>query len=208
MRVGRLTLPKMAGCVGPMLVHTGSMRTPDTTVRDHGTRPQSTSGTTAPQRLATAQSSKSTHGRLRAVVDRYIDSVQFTRWPTQLRMQGELAIERACQYGLGLIRMLAEFRMCEGTGDPDSVQLAMRLTAACKQLQESIAASPHATSAGDPAGAPMRRTHATRARLARRIGVLRPAPEAHGTPPIAAAASTAPRATSGSADTPDARGSA
>ena len=80
----------------------------------------------------------STHQALHAIVDRYIDSVQFERWPAPLRAQGDRAIESACQYGLGLIRMLAEFHVCEGLADAESVRLAVALAAACKQVKESM----------------------------------------------------------------------
>lgn len=160
----------------------------------------------APPHL-TRRAMDSTHQALHAIVDRYIDSVQFERWPAPLRAQGDRAIESACQYGLGLIRMLAEFHVCEEIADPYSVQLAVSLTAACKRLRDSIATPPPEPPAGDQPGTTKGRAHAKRVTRARRIDAPRAGPGAHGIPPIAAGGPTAPPAKSASAGTPAARGS-
>jgi len=197
----------MAGCARLGLVHIEGMRTPGKTIRDQGIPQHHQSGAAAPKPVIAAPVRSSTHENLRAVVCRYVESVQVASWPAPLRMQGERGIDAACQYGLGLIRMLAEFRVCEGIADCDSVHLATRLTAACAQLRKSIATLPHAPSADDPPGATPRRAHAKRVHRARRLDASRSGPGAHGIPPIAAGGPTAPPAMLVSAGTPAARGS-
>ena len=80
-----------------------------------------------------------THSSLHALVERYISSLDASQWPAPLRAQGERAVEAACQYGLGIIRMLAEYQVLEGIPDSECAQLAARLMAACSAAKNALA---------------------------------------------------------------------
>lgn len=79
-----------------------------------------------------------THSSLHALVERYISSVDASQWPAPLRAQGDRAVDAACQYGLGIIRMLAEYQVLEGIPDTQCAQLAARLMAACSAARDSL----------------------------------------------------------------------
>lgn len=79
-----------------------------------------------------------THSSLHALVERYISSVDASQWPAPLRAQGDRAVDAACQYGLGIIRMLAEYQVLEGIPDTECAQLAARLMAACSAAKDAL----------------------------------------------------------------------
>ncbi len=140
-----------------------------------------------------------------AIVERYITSIDAPAWPATLRAQGDRAIDAACQYGLGLIRMLAEYQQLEGLAGSNCVQLADRLASACREMKAALArADP--TTGHTIARLPSRKsTHAWRtpARLCDRDAARAPTAAAM----LSRAGPTAPPAKSASAGTPAARGS-
>ena len=47
-------------------------------------------------------------------------------------------MDAACQYGLGIIRMLAEYQVLEGIPDTQCAQLAARLMTACSAAKDAL----------------------------------------------------------------------
>ncbi len=146
-----------------------------------------------------------THSSLQALVERYITSVDASAWPAPLRAQGERAADAACQYGLGLIRMLAEYQVLEGMPDMECAQLAARLMAACAAAKCAIAG---AGSALPPPAAIQPKWRAGHAR--QRMRGVKPMPSPAKSQvtfrTLTPAADGAQPATSASADTPAAHG--
>ena len=147
-----------------------------------------------------------THSSLHALVERYISSIDASQWPAPLRAQGDRAVDAACQYGLGIIRMLAEYQVLEGIPDTQCAQLAARLMTACTTAKEAISRT------GSQAGSPPElkpmwraghRRHCVREGNRTPSAPVRVARSRTLTP----AAASAPPATSASVGTPAARGS-
>lgn len=154
-----------------------------------------------------AHGQSATGKALHAIVERYIQSVSVTCWPAALRQQGDRAIDAACQYGLGLIRLLAEYQMLEGTAEFDCVELAVRLTTACSQTRMAL-------DGADPTPEPRRRTgEARHPRFPWRASSSRPGrgkshpAESADAVRVSPEAATAPPRMWASAGTPDAHGS-
>lgn len=80
-----------------------------------------------------------THQVLVALVRSYIRLVR-SEWPAVCRRDPDFSIEAAHNYGLGLIRMLAEFQVANGINDRESVQLALDLDQARRDAARSIKA--------------------------------------------------------------------
>ena len=147
-----------------------------------------------------------THSSLHAMVERYIRSVDASQWPAPLREQGDRAVDAACQYGLGLIRLLAEYQVLEGLPDTHCAELASTLMAACANAKRAIECE------RAPNPEPSFLKPIWRAGLRSRKsagGARRPTRRESPNLPrsLSPATSSAPRATSASADTPAARGS-
>ena len=147
-----------------------------------------------------------THSYLRALVERPITSVDASQWPAPLRAQGERAADAACQYGLGLIRMLAEYQVLEGMPDVECAQLAARLMAACAAAKCAIAG---AGSVPPPPATVQTKWRAGHAQQRPRGADAMPSPARRQVAlrSLRPAAASAPPATSASAGTPAARGS-
>jgi len=97
-----------------------------------------------------------THRVLVALVRSYIALVR-SDWPTVCRRDPDFSVETAHNYGLGLIRMLAEFQVANGIDDRISVELALELSEA-KHCAESRVREPVASTAEPkPSGAKWRR---------------------------------------------------
>ena len=80
-----------------------------------------------------------THQVLVALVRNYIRLVR-SEWPAVCRRDPDFSIEAAHNYGLGLIRMLAEFQLANGIDDRESVMLALELDQARRDASRSIKA--------------------------------------------------------------------
>lgn len=80
-----------------------------------------------------------THQVLVTLVRNYIRLVK-SEWPAVCRRDPDFSIEAAHNYGLGLIRMLAEFQVANGIDDRASVQLALDLDEARRDATRSIKA--------------------------------------------------------------------
>lgn len=97
-----------------------------------------------------------THRVLVALVRSYISLVR-SEWPAVCRRDPDFSVETAHNYGLGLIRMLAEFQVANGIDDRISVELALELSDA-KHCAESRVREPVASTAEPkPGGAKWRR---------------------------------------------------
>ncbi len=97
-----------------------------------------------------------THKVLVSLVRSYITLVN-SEWPTVCRRDPDFSVETAHNYGLGLIRMLAEFQVANGLDDRISVQLALELSEAKRQAEKRVREPVPSTAEPKPNGAKWRR---------------------------------------------------
>jgi hypothetical protein len=97
-----------------------------------------------------------THAVLVSLVRSYITLVS-SEWPAVCRRDPDFSVETAHNYGLGLIRMLAEFQVANGLDDRTSVQLAIELSEAKRQAERRVREPMPSTSEPKPSGPRWRR---------------------------------------------------
>ena len=97
-----------------------------------------------------------THRVLVSLVRSYIALVR-SEWPAVCRRDPDFSIETAHNYGLGLIRMLAEFQVANGLDDRMSVQLAIELSDAKRLAERRVREPAVSTAEPKPGGARWRR---------------------------------------------------
>lgn len=97
-----------------------------------------------------------THRVLVQLVRSYITLVS-SEWPAVCRRDPDFSVETAHNYGLGLIRMLAEFQVANGIDDGMSVQLALELSEAKRCAQRRVREPLPSTAEPKPNGAKWRR---------------------------------------------------
>jgi hypothetical protein len=97
-----------------------------------------------------------THKVLVSLVRSYITLVT-SEWPTVCRRDPGFSVETAHNYGLGLIRMLAEFQVANGLDDRVSVHLALDLSEAKRQAERRVREPLPSTAEPKPNGAKWRR---------------------------------------------------
>lgn len=97
-----------------------------------------------------------THEVLVSLVRSYITLVS-SEWPAVCRRDPDFSVETAHNYGLGLIRMLAEFQVANGLDDRSSVQLALELSEAKRQAERRVREPMPSTSEPKPSGPRWRR---------------------------------------------------
>lgn len=97
-----------------------------------------------------------THRVLVSLVRSYITLVN-SEWPAVCRRDPDFSVETAHNYGLGLIRMLAEFQVANGLDDRMSVQLALELSEAKRCAEKRVREPLPSTAEPKPNGAKWRR---------------------------------------------------
>lgn len=97
-----------------------------------------------------------THRVLLSLVRSYIVLVR-SEWPTVCRRDPDFSVETAHNYGLGLIRMLAEFQVANGLDDRMSVQLALELSEAKRCAEQRVREPATSTAEPKPSGSKWRR---------------------------------------------------
>jgi hypothetical protein len=97
-----------------------------------------------------------THAVLVSLVRSYITLVD-SEWPAVCRRDPDFSVETAHNYGLGLIRMLAEFQVANGLDDRMSVQLALELSEAKRQAERRVREPLPSTAEPKPSGSRWRR---------------------------------------------------
>jgi hypothetical protein len=97
-----------------------------------------------------------THRVLLSLVRSYITLVS-SEWPAVCRRDPDFSVETAHNYGLGLIRMLAEFQVANGLDDRMSVQLALELSEAKRCAEKRVREPLPSTAEPKPNGAKWRR---------------------------------------------------
>lgn len=97
-----------------------------------------------------------THRVLVSLVRSYIALVR-SEWPTVCRRDPDFSVETAHNYGLGLIRMLAEFQVANGLDDRMSVQLALELSEAKRCAERRVREPVASTAEPKPSGSKWRR---------------------------------------------------
>lgn len=97
-----------------------------------------------------------THRVLVSLVRSYITLVS-SEWPAVCRRDPDFSVETAHNYGLGLIRMLAEFQVVNGLDDRMSVQLALELSEAKRCAVRRVREPLVSTAEPKPNGAKWRR---------------------------------------------------
>jgi hypothetical protein len=97
-----------------------------------------------------------THAVLVSLVRSYITLVS-SEWPAVCRRDPDFSVETAHNYGLGLIRMLAEFQVANGLDDRMSVQLALELSEAKRQAERRVREPLPSTAEPKPSGPRWRR---------------------------------------------------
>lgn len=97
-----------------------------------------------------------THRVLVSLVRSYINLVS-SEWPAVCRRDPDFSVETAHNYGLGLIRMLAEFQVANGLDDRMSVQLALELSEAKRCAEKRVREPLPSTAEPKPNGAKWRR---------------------------------------------------
>lgn len=97
-----------------------------------------------------------THRVLVSLVRSYIALVR-SEWPTVCRRDPDFSVETAHNYGLGLIRMLAEFQVANGLDDRTSVQLALELSDAKRCAERRVREPVASTAEPKPSGSKWRR---------------------------------------------------
>lgn len=97
-----------------------------------------------------------THRVLVSLVRSYITLVS-SEWPAVCRRDPDFSVETAHNYGLGLIRMLAEFQVATGLDDRVSVQLALELSEAKRCAEKRVREPLPSTAEPKPTGAKWRR---------------------------------------------------
>lgn len=97
-----------------------------------------------------------THRVLVSLVRSYITLVR-SEWPAVCRRDPDYSVETAHNYGLGLIRMLAEFQVTNGLDDRMSVQLALELSEAKRSAERRVREPLPSTAEPKPNGAKWRR---------------------------------------------------
>lgn len=97
-----------------------------------------------------------THHVLVSLVRSYIRLVS-SEWPSVCRRDPDFSVEAAHNYGLGLIRMLAEFQVANGMKDEMSVRLAVELSEAKRIAQRKIREPITASVEPKPSGSRWRR---------------------------------------------------
>lgn len=90
---------------------------------------------------------------LSGVVMQYLQVIRTAEWTPSEAIESDRTLEAACQYGLGLVRMLAEVQNVAGIGDAESVGLAVALMQACNEAQAAMRAA-QARAAGAAGTAP------------------------------------------------------
>ena len=78
---------------------------------------------------------------LRDVITRYMHTIRNSTWSPAEAVDCGRTLDAALQYGLGLIRMLAEVQSMLGLDDHESVHLVVELAAACEQARIALAAA-------------------------------------------------------------------
>ena len=101
-------------------------------------------------------SADQTHHVLVSLVRSYITLVS-SEWPAVCRRDPDFSVETAHNYGLGLIRMLAEFQVANGLDDRMSVQLALELSEAKRCAERRVREPVASTAEPKPRGARWRR---------------------------------------------------
>lgn len=110
-----------------------------------------------PETAGTADSSvQETHRVLVSLVRSYINLVS-SEWPSVCRRDPDFSVETAHNYGLGLIRMLAEFQVANRLDDRLSVQLALELSEAKRCAGRRVREPLPSTAEPKPSGAKWRR---------------------------------------------------
>jgi len=104
----------------------------------------------------TTDSVARTHAVLVSLVRSYITLVS-SEWPAVCRRDPDFSVETAHNYGLGLIRMLAEFQVANGLDDRMSVQLALELSEAKRQAGRRVREPLPSTAEPKPSGPRWRR---------------------------------------------------
>jgi hypothetical protein len=97
-----------------------------------------------------------THAVLVTLVRSYIQLVR-SEWPDICRRDPDFSVETAHNYGLGLIRMLAEYQIANGLKDELSVRLAIELSEAKRLAQRKIREPSAAVVEPKPGGSRWRR---------------------------------------------------
>lgn len=97
-----------------------------------------------------------THRVLVSLVRSYITLVS-SQWPAVCRRDPDFSVETAHNYGLGLIRMLAEFQVANGFDDRISIQLALELSEAKRCAEKRVREPLPSTAEPKPNGAKWRR---------------------------------------------------
>lgn len=97
-----------------------------------------------------------THRILVSLVRNYIALVS-GEWPAVCRRDPDFSVETAHNYGLGLIRMLAEFQVASGIDDRVSVQLALELSEAKRNAERRVREPLPSTAEPKPGGPRWRR---------------------------------------------------
>lgn len=78
---------------------------------------------------------------LSGVIMQYLQVIRTAEWTPTEAIESDRTLEAACQYGLGLVRMLAEVQNVAGIGDAESVGLAVALMQACNEARAAIRAA-------------------------------------------------------------------
>lgn len=143
-----------------------------------------------------------THNWLHAFITRYIESVDASEWPAPLRAQGDRAVDSACQYGLGLIRMLAEYEVREGIPDGHCAELAATLMAACGEARRALERTTPTDALPSHAKPLWRAGHKWTSPTARRLDAVPRSGSSHAARALTPAAASARPGTLASADTP------
>ena len=99
---------------------------------------------------------RETHRVLVSLVRSYITLVS-SEWPAVCRRDPDFSVETAHNYGLGLIRMLAEFHVANGLDDRMSVQLAIELSEAKRCAERRVREPVSPSVEPKPGGAKWRR---------------------------------------------------
>lgn len=97
-----------------------------------------------------------THRVLVSLVRSYITLVK-SEWPAVCRRDPDFSVETAHNYGLGLIRMLAEYQVANGIDDRISVRLALELAEAKRCAERRVREPVQSTAEPKPSGAKWRR---------------------------------------------------
>lgn len=123
----------------------------------HATDPEAVTAPLGDVGTGLAESSvRQTHKVLVSLVRSYITLVN-SEWPAVCRRDPDFSVETAHNYGLGLIRMLAEYQVANGLDDRISVQLALELSEAKRQAEKRIREPVPSTAEPKPNGAKWRR---------------------------------------------------